>query len=97
MSEYSKTGTIFFNEVHFQAKFVICLSKELSMDEYEIFLEYNPNYKKYRVDMMVRNTINDDKILFEFKYITKKDCLEILFFFINLKDQGAYDVHGYQI
>lgn len=98
MKEYSENGTVFFNEAHFQFEFAISLSAKLSMSNYRITLEHCPNFKKYRVDLLVEDIKNNEKTIIEFKYVTKKATIEIHEqFYIDLKSQGAYDIRRYQI
>ena len=89
---------VFFNEAHFQSEFAISLNDKLKGKNFNLILEYSPNFKKYRVDLLLKNLNTNEKFIIEFKYITKKaeiECTDGLY--INLKAQGAYDVRRYQI
>lgn len=98
MNDYSKKGIIFFNEAHFQSEFAIFLSKTIPMSDYEIILEYSPKFKKYRVDLLIKNKRTNERTIIEFKYVVKEALVEVSKgFYINLKNQLAYDVRRYQI
>lgn len=98
MDNYSTDGIVFFNEAHFQSTFTIDLNNEINSKDFQLILEYNPNYKKYRVDLFVINKTTNEKTVIEFKYITDKTTVEIdNSLIINLKAQRAYNVRRYQI
>lgn len=100
MLDFSNNGKVFFNEAHFQSEFTIKLSKRLSkLGNYNLTLEYSPNFRKYRADLLIADIKSNEKIIIEFKYVVKKQLVKIANsnLNINLKSQGAYDVRRYQI
>ena len=51
MLDFSTNGKVFFNETNFQNEFAIEIEKRLSkLGNYELTLEYSPNFNKYRID-----------------------------------------------
>lgn len=98
MDSFSKKRTVFFNEADFQNNFVKELMNILNSNEFKLTLEYSPNFNKYRVDLLIEDLKLNENIIVEFKYVVKKNLIEISSnFFINLKDQGAYDIRRYKI
>lgn len=93
MNDYSVKGVIFFNEAHFQSEFAISLSKTVPVSDYELILEYSPKFKKYRVDLFIKDKNTHERTIIEFKYVVKQALVQIdEGFYINLKNQSAYDV-----
>lgn len=97
MRDFRSKGQVFFNEAHFQDEFCLALNNKLSKN-YKLTLEYSPNFNKYRVDLLIEDIRSDEKIIIEFKYVVRKQMVQIhnSNIFINLKSQGAYDVRRYQ-
>lgn len=100
MLDFSTNGKVFFNEANFQNEFAIEIEKRLSkLGNYELTLEYSPNFNKYRIDLLISSLCSREKIIIEFKYVVKAQLIKISNsnLSINLKYQGAYDVRRYQI